>query len=189
MDDLYLKKIIDGDAGSFRYFVKKYKDAGYSLSMSVVKDEFLAQEVLQSAFIKAYSGIEAFKGKSKFSTWFYRILINEAFKASNKQKKNNNIDIELISGKLPDVDYFETGDKEEYQKHCINEALKRINPRESLALRLFYLEECSIEDITEITGWTDSNVKVILHRARAHMKQALEEHYKSDKKVCINEKY
>jgi RNA polymerase sigma-70 factor (ECF subfamily) len=193
MDDLYLKKIIDGDAGSFRYFVKKYKDAGYSLSMSVVKDEFLAQEVLQSAFIKAYSGIEAFKGKSKFSTWFYRILINEAFKASNKhsnkQKKNNNIDIELISGKLPDADYFETGDKEEYQKHCINEALKRINPRESLALRLFYLEECSIEDITEITGWTDSNVKVILHRARAHMKQVLEKCYKSDKKVCINEKY
>jgi RNA polymerase sigma factor (sigma-70 family) len=189
MDDLYLKKIINGDAGSFRYFIQKYKDAGYSLAMSVLKDEFLAQEVLQKAFIKVYSGLASFKGKSKFSTWFYRILINEAFKASNKQKKNNNADIEQVAGKISDRDYFEAGDREEYQKHCINEALKRINPKESLALRLFYLEECSIEEIREITGWTTANIKVILHRARDHMKQALEEYYKSDNKACINEKY
>ena len=187
MDDLYLKKIIDGDTGSFRYFIQKYKDAGYSLAMSVVKDEFQAQEVLQNAFIKAYSGLATFKGKSKFSTWFYRILINEAFKSS--KRKNNRTHIELIAGKIPDSDYFEASDKEEYQKHCINEALERINPRERLALRLFYLEECSVEEITEITGWTESNVKVILHRARGHMKQALESCYKSDNKVCINEKY
>jgi RNA polymerase sigma factor (sigma-70 family) len=188
MDDFYLKKIIDGDADAFRYFINKYKDIGYSLAMSVVKDEFLAQEVLQNSFVNAYSGILAFKGKSKFSTWFYRIVINEAFKVSKKQKKNNHADIELIAGKVPDADYFESNDKEEYHKHCINEALKRINPRESLALRLFYLEECSIEEITEITGWTTANIKVILHRARAHMKQALEAYYKSDKKACVNEK-
>jgi RNA polymerase sigma factor (sigma-70 family) len=189
MDEVYIRKVLNGETDAFRYFIKKYKDIGYSLAMSVVKDEFLAQEVLQNAFIKAYSGLAAFRGKSKFSTWFYRILINEAFKASNKQKKNNNIDIELIAGKIPDTDYFKAGDNKEFQKHCINEALKRINPRESLALRLFYIEECSNEEMMEITGWTTANIKVILHRARAHMKQALEEHYKSDKKVCINEKY
>jgi RNA polymerase sigma-70 factor (ECF subfamily) len=179
MDDLYLKKVLSGDTDSFRYFIQKYKDIGYSLAMSVVKDEYLAQEILQTAFIRAYSGLKNFKGKSKFSTWFYRILINEAFKAVKKQSAGT--DLESVCGKIPEDDYFEANDKEENQKYYLNEALKRINSNESLALRLFYLEECSIEEITEITGWGNSNVKVILHRGRNNLRQVLEKMCKNDK--------
>lgn len=188
MDEIYLKKVINGEADAFRYFIKKYKDIGYSLAMSVVKDEFNAQEILQTSFINAYSGLAAFNGKSKFSTWFYRILINEAFKALKKQKNNHNSTIDLISGKLAGSDYFEINAEEEEQKYYINEALKKINPNESLALRLFYLEECSIEEITEITGWSSSNVKVILHRARHNLKIILEKLFDSNKEL-YHERY
>ena len=59
--------------------------------------------------------------------------------------------------------------KEEEQIYLINEALQKLPPKESLALRLFYLEEESIKEVCEITGWTESNTKVILHRARKNM--------------------
>jgi RNA polymerase sigma-70 factor (ECF subfamily) len=147
--------------------------------MSVVKDEYLAQEVLQTAFIRAYSGLKSFKGKSKFSTWFYRILINEAFKAVKKQSTNT--DLDTVCCKIPEDDYFGANDKEGNQKYYLNEALKKIHSNESLALRLFYFEECSIEEITEITGWSNSNVKVILHRGRNNLRQVLEKIYKNDK--------
>ncbi len=63
-------------------------------------------------------------------------------------------------------------DKDE-QIHNINEALKMLSDRESVVLRLFYLEEESIKDVCEITGWSESNTKVILHRARKSMLSAL----------------
>jgi RNA polymerase sigma-70 factor (ECF subfamily) len=181
MDDFYLQKIIEGNADSFRYFIRKYKDKGYSLAISVVKNEYQAEEVLQNAFIKAYAALKSFKGKSKFSTWFYRILINEAFKSLKKQANTSHTDIEPFSGKLHEKEYFQINAEEEDHKFYINEALRRINPNESLALRLFYLEECSVEEITEITGWSCSNVKVILHRGRQNMKIILKKVFKSNK--------
>ena len=57
----------------------------------------------------------------------------------------------------------------EEQKQIINEVLMRLPSNESLALRLFYLEELSMQELSEITGWTVSNSKVILHRGRKRM--------------------
>jgi RNA polymerase sigma-70 factor (ECF subfamily) len=69
------------------------------------------------------------------------------------------------------------------QKYFINEALKKIPGKESLVLRLFYLDENSIEEITGITGWTSSNIKVILHRARIDLRYQIFEIYKLEKKA------
>src|SRR5664279_767345 len=86
MDDIYIQKVLKGDTDAFRFLIKKYKDIGYSLAMSVVKDEFTAQDVLQASFVIAFSKLSTFKGNSKFSTWLYRIIINEAFNAIRKRK-------------------------------------------------------------------------------------------------------
>ncbi|MNP76497.1 RNA polymerase sigma factor [compost metagenome] len=55
----------------------------------------------------------------------------------------------------------------------INDALAILSPKESVALRLFYLEEQSMDEIQEIMGWTLANTKVILHRARKNMQLVL----------------
>ena len=58
MDDLYIKKVLEGDTDVFRYFVGQYKDMAFSLSMSVVKDEFLATDVVQESFMKAFQNLK-----------------------------------------------------------------------------------------------------------------------------------
>ena len=174
MDEIYIQKVLKGDSDAFRFLIREYKDIGYSLAMSVFKDEFAAQDVLQASFVIAYTKLSTFKGKSKFSTWFYRIIINEAFKVLKKHNKD------IVSyGELPvniSTDVEDTGSRidGEDQRYYINEALKLLSPNESLALRLFYLGENSIEEIAEITGWSNTNIKVILHRARINMRQLLE---------------
>jgi len=69
---------------------------------------------------------------------------------------------------------------EDEQRYCINEALKKLPPKESLVLRLFYLQEESVKEIGEITGWSASNVKVMLHRARKKMQVVLQQIMKSE---------
>lgn len=169
MDSVYIKRVLDGSTDDFRYFIRKYKDLAFSVAVAVVKNEFDAEEVVQEAFIKAFKNLKTFKGKSEFKTWLYRIVINEAFKRLQKEKN----DILLRVGQeLPEVeDISETfrGMTDDEQKLLVSESLKKIPSKESLSLRLFYLEGNSIGEITDLTGWSEANVKVILHRARKHL--------------------
>jgi len=183
MCDTYIQKVLDGDTDAFRFIIKQYQDEAYSLAMSVVKDEFLAKDVVQNAFINAYTELDTFKRKSKFSTWLFRIVINEAFIHQRKEKRQVKI-AERISkednrrstsnNSLENIE----ADK---QRYYINEALKQIPAKYSLALRLFYLQDYDIEEIKEITGWSISNTKVILYRARNKVKTLLDETYNIDK--------
>ncbi|MDZ7773477.1 MAG: sigma-70 family RNA polymerase sigma factor [Balneolaceae bacterium] len=83
--------MLDGDTDAFRFIIKQYQDEAYSLAISVVKDEFLAKDVAQNAFIKAYTKLDTFKWNSRFSTWLVRIVINEAFIQLRKQKRQTKI--------------------------------------------------------------------------------------------------
>ena len=168
MDDVFIKKVCKGDKDAFRYFVSKYKDMGFTVAISVVKDEFAAQEVLQDAFIKAYRNLPSFSNRSSFKTWFYRIVVNEALMRLKKDKKEFISFTDELTTETFDENALTTL-KEEEQIHLINEALQKLAPKESLVLRLFYLQEESIREVCEITGWTASNTKVILHRARKNM--------------------
>jgi RNA polymerase sigma factor (sigma-70 family) len=183
MDETCIRRILNGDPEAFRQIITKYKDMAYSIAMSVVKDEFYAEEIIQGSFIIAYDKLSTFKGASKFSTWFYRIVINESFKVAKKHKTEFVDFVEIppeISGEIDNVILKLEADD---QKYIINEALKKLSPKESLVLRLFYLDENSIEEIAGITGWSSSNIKVVLHRARINLRFVLSEIYKLDKKA------
>lgn len=164
MDDIHIKKVKNGDVEAFRYFIRQYQHMAFSVALSVVKDEFLAEEVVQESFINAFNKISSFKGQSKFSTWLYKIVINKSFRSIEKEKKWIYSEVEENTS----VDYEDSLDKlsTDERTFYINETLKQMPPKESLSLRLFYLKEMSMEEIQEVTGWSLSNVKVILHRAR-----------------------
>ncbi len=168
MDDVFIKKVCAGDQDAFRYFVSKYKDMGFTVAVSVVKDEFIAQEVLQDAFIKVYKNLSSFSNRSSFRTWFYRIVVNEALSRLRKEKHGFISYTDDLNDEKADETIL-TDLKEEEQIQQINEALQKLPPKESLVLRLFYLQEESIKEVCEVTGWTESNTKVILHRARKNM--------------------
>lgn len=183
MDDIYIQKVLDGNQDAFRFLIKKYKNLSYSYAMSVVKDEFIAQEVLQVSFIKAYTKLNTFKRNAKFSTWLYRIVVNEAFKVLNKRKKDFVVYEETTQNLDGGTDEMILKTDLDYQKYYINEALKKLGAKESLALRLFYLEEHSINEVKDITGWNTTNIKVLLHRGRNNMKKILMANYKNNEQT------
>lgn len=177
MDKLYIDKVLAGDRHAFRYFLDTYKDMAFSVALSLVKQEPLAEEVAQEAFVQAYLSLATFKQQSKFSTWLYRIVVRCGYKVLQKNKiEQVELNLDVHDAYL-DTNVFDKLLAEE-QKQLINEALLRIAPQESLALRLFYLEELTLHEIVEISGWTIANTKVILFRARKRMYQELQKSMK-----------
>jgi len=176
-DLVYLKKLKGGDDSAFRYFIKTYQDMAFTIAVSIVKDDFIAEEVAQDAFLKAYKNIQLFNMQSAFKTWFYAIVVNESLLRFKKLKKDFLSFSDTYDYDVPD-NSFEDFSCENDDMELINSALKLMLPNESLVLRLYYLEEGSIKDIHTITGFSVPNVKVLLHRARKNMLNILQKQKK-----------
>ena len=166
MDDLYVDKVLNGDVESFRYLVNTHKNYAFSLSFSITKDTYYAEEAIQEAFIKTFENLSSYRRDSKFKTWFGRIVINESLKRVDKKSKVTlSIDnvsenfIKTIDDTLSSVDVKE-------RKELISNVFESLQPNESLVLDLFYLKEHSINEIIELTGWSKSKVKMLLLRGR-----------------------
>ncbi len=136
MDGLYIEKVLNGDIDAYKYFVRQYKDMAFLLAVSVLKSEFDAKDAVQEAFIIAFRKLRSFKGNSKFSTWFCRIVINEALKQLKKREQEpyklqdiSDVSVEDITQSLASI-------KEEQQKYFIDLALQNIPSKEALALNL-----------------------------------------------------
>lgn len=95
MPERYIKRVLDGDIEAFRFIIKECQDAAFHLSYSILKEEILAKEASQKAFIRAYERLHTFKHQSAFKTWFHRIVVNEAFQLIRKRERNRNTAEEL----------------------------------------------------------------------------------------------
>lgn len=185
MDEKYIQKVLDGDAHSFRYFVNTYQRFAYSVALAIVKDEHLAEDVVQEAFIRVYKNLKSFKGQSTFKTWLCRIVINESLKKSKTRSRHIRPD-EVIA-EYP----FEASNESfnllvlEEQRKYINTTLKLLSPEESLALELFYLQEQSIGEIALVTEWSVSKTKMLLLRGRKNFYLKLEGLLKADSKTLL----
>jgi RNA polymerase sigma factor (sigma-70 family) len=176
-DGSLVKRICSGETDLFRHLIRNYQHASMSIAMSIIKDEFIAEEVIQDAFVKAYQQLNNFKHHSKFSTWLYKIVTNESLMRLRKMKVDKLQFYETLpETELEDISLYRLECKEMQQ--MIYSALQRLAPNESLSLSLFYLEEGSLNDICEITGWSLSNAKTILHRARKKLAHLLNEQMK-----------
>ena len=186
MDSEYIQKVLDGDAQAYRYFIEKYRDMAYSLAMGLVKNTQIAEEITQDAFLKAYQSLGNFEQRSKFSTWLYKIVTNEGLKRLRKKKFKYSDDVNALNS----MEYTQVNDSvnqltQQDQKFYINKSLEKLLPNDGLVLRLYYLNEKSLKEIGEITGFSNTNIKTILHRARKRFYVVLKEELKHEVKSII----
>ena len=181
-DNTYITKVLEGDRNAYAYLVDKYKTMVYSLALRLVKDREEAEEISQDAFIKAYQSLASFRGKSKFSSWLYRIVYNTAISKLRQQPAGKvSLDDSNISGTL----YMES--KENYntlsageRKKYLEVALDSLDTDEKMFVILYYYEERDLDEIAEIAGLTKTNTKVKLYRARKKMLTVLQNHLREE---------
>jgi len=164
MDNIYIKKVLSGDTEAFRYFVNTYKDFAFSLSFSILKNRYIAEEAVQESFIKSFEKLASFRKDASFKTWFGRIVINESLRKINK--KTALVMDEISEDLIKTVeDAVETLSKNE-QKVLISDVFDLLQPNESIVLELFYIKENSIKEIVEMTTWSKSKIKMLLLRGK-----------------------
>ena len=175
MENLPDQEIIDsvrkGNEADYSIIVDRYKDKAFSLLKRMLKNEQDAEETLQDCFIKAYNSLNNFKGDSKFSTWFYRIAYNTALtKLSSKKRKTEN-EMTSIDGHFDlrsDYDLVDSETKD--LNKFINDLVNQLPEKHATVINLYYLNEMSCDEISNILNLSVSNIKVMLHRSRNALK-------------------
>lgn len=167
-DHDYIREIESGNVNAYAMLVTKYKDMIFTLALRMVGNREDAEEVAQDSFVKAYKSLSTFKGTSKFSTWLYRIVYNTSLDYLKKKKRVvfsehidqiNESDVGVMQNALT---YIEA----EERKAMIQKALQKLPEDDSAILTLFYFEELSLKEISEVVQLSYDNVKIKLHRSR-----------------------
>lgn len=167
-DDLQLKDMLKNPATQRRGFealVNQYSEQLYWQVRRIVITHEDANDVLQNAFLKAWTSIETFKGDSKLITWLTRIAINEALDFTRKQKNHptlstDDADLGLANQLMADK-YFD-GDETEAQ---LQEAIASLPDVQRTVFQLRYYDEMKYSDISKVLGTSEGGLKASYHIA------------------------
>jgi RNA polymerase sigma-70 factor (ECF subfamily) len=171
-DTEIIESVRKGNQSDFEILVDRYKNKAFSLLCNMLKDTMEAEEVLQDAFLKAFYGLKNFKNEAKFSTWFYRIVYNTALTRLSAKKRKIEKEMTSIDDELNIADdyYTNQSEKKELGKF-LNEIINKLPSNYASVITMFYLEEMSCEEISEVTNQSISNVKVLLYRSRNALRE------------------
>ena len=143
----------------------------------LVKDEWVADDLIQDTFIKVQQNLHQLREESKLSSWIFRIAYNlcqDHFRKMNRSLKNEQA---LAEKKETLIEPLFPKKLEQHQMgECVQDKIKLLPESYQTVLELFDLMDLSHQQIAEILDISVENVKVRLHRARKKLKAILEEH-------------
>ena len=176
-----------GDQNAFAELVNRYERKIYRLAKNITRNDEDAEDVLQDAFLKAYTHLDNFKGDSKFYTWIVRIAVNEALMRLRKRKTDRTVPldepVELGEETVQrEIAVWEDNPEQQYSqeewRRILDEAVDELKPDFRTVFVLRDIEELSTEETAETLGISVPAVKSRLLRARLALREKLTRQFK-----------
>jgi RNA polymerase sigma-70 factor, ECF subfamily len=189
-----LEALHAGDPEEFARLVDAYSGKIYRLATKMLNQQLDAEDVLQETFLKAYRGIKSFDGRSKISTWLFRIATNEALMVIRRKHPDTvSIDepVETEEGEqepIQIVDWCCLPEEEllsEETKERLDAAVQKLPEKLKVVFLLRDINDLSTHETAEILGLTETAVKTRLSRARLRLREELSIYF-SEKTSDLN---
>lgn len=181
-DEELCRRIAERDAAAFELMVDRHQGRAYRLASSILGNEADARDVSQDAFIRLYESAGRFDGRSRFSTWFYRILVNLCIDHQRKNRWWKRLVPLASPGDDPDERAFdppssEAGPEDEVMlKQSISRlrpALSKLSPQQRAAVLLQTQEGFTSREIGEVLRCSEATARVHVHRGIAQLRKLI----------------
>jgi RNA polymerase sigma-70 factor (ECF subfamily) len=181
-DEILCQRVAERDEAAFDLLVARYQERAYRIAWSILRNAEDARDLAQDAFLRLYEAAGSFGGRARFSTWFYRILVNLCLDHRRKARGwkfwaperdddpgGNPID----SLPAPESDPVDALGRER-SVSALWAAVDRLAPQQRAAVVLQVQEELTTAEIATVLKCSEATVRVHLHRAMTTLRKTME---------------
>ena len=169
-DRVIAAQVVSGQKELFRLLVKRHEQAVYGMGMSFFRNKEDASDFTQEVFLKSFRNLSRFEGRSRFSTWLYKIAYNTAINSVTRKREYHSLtENEALSG----FDNPESNLLREIARDAVLEAVKTLPERFKLCVDLFFFYDRSYREIEIITGFPVNTIKSHIFRAKRILREKL----------------
>jgi RNA polymerase sigma-70 factor (ECF subfamily) len=178
-EEKLIEEAINGSKFALTELVKKYEQTVYNFAFKICRNKERAEHTMQETFLSMIKSLNQFSGKSKLSTWLYTIVSNHCLMLARSQKKYDYSDLETEEGLINDalvVDWKFSPDKltENIElKKVLDKAIQKLPHDYRIVFLLRDVEGLSTNETSEIVNLSVPAIKSRLHRARAFLRNEL----------------
>jgi RNA polymerase sigma-70 factor (ECF subfamily) len=176
-DEEIVQRVCAGDVDLFELLMRRHNQRLYRTCIAILRNDSLAEEVVQDAYVRAYQHLVQFEGRARFSTWLTRIAVHEALGRLRQGRRSEELD--AMPEVIKDAHTISTApDPEERLAQrelgsLLESSVQKLPEPYRIVFMLREVEEASTEEVAQILEISEENVKTRLHRARALLRKAL----------------
>jgi RNA polymerase sigma-70 factor (ECF subfamily) len=176
-DDEIIERVRHGDRDSFELVMRRYNQRIYRTVRAILKEEDETIDVMQEAYVSAYTHLADFSGRARFSTWLTRIAVHEALGRLRKRKRLEPLDDTDSEDTLmvSPVTGPENSASDSELRVLLEEAVDALPEAFRTTFVLRSVEQLSVAETAEVLGIPEETVKTRHHRARERLQHALTE--------------
>ncbi len=171
--------VLQGDTARFEPLVVKYQPRIFATARRYARRESEVEDIVQEVFLKAFQKLGSFRGEAPFEHWLMRLAVRTCYDFLRGHQRNREMTFSELSE--PEQDWLDryVAEPEEADENAaaarqlVERLLEKLSPSARLVITLLEIEEKSVKEISRLTGWSVSLVKVRAFRARAEMRKIL----------------
>ena len=171
--------VLQGDAASFEPLVQKYSPRVFATARRYARLEREVEDIAQEVWIKAFQKLRSFRGEAPFEHWLMRMTVRTCYDFLRSHQRNREAAFSELSE--PEDDWLDrfaaqpesASEDADAARLLVEKVLAQLSPPARLVITLLEIEDRSVKEISELTGWSVPLVKVRAFRARAEMRKIL----------------
>jgi RNA polymerase sigma-70 factor (ECF subfamily) len=172
--------VLRGDAASFEPLIVKYSPRVFATARRYARRESEVEDIVQEVWAKAFQKLPGFRGEAPFEHWLMRMAVRTCYDFLRQHQRNRETTFTELTE--PENDWLgrfvaassDVSDESSAARQLIERVLEMLSPAARLVITLLEIEDRSVKEIAELTGWSVPLVKVRAFRARAEMKKCLQ---------------
>ena len=178
-DATIIERIRAGESNLYEALVRRYSQRMYRVARAFLHEDEGVEDVMQEAYLKAFTALPRFKGRALFSTWLTRILINCAQVYLRTRSRQTEIPLDTVDTKVAEeggnltVEGGEQKLAQEQIRRLIEKTIDALPARYRAVFVMRELEEMSIAETAAALGISPVNAKVRFHRAKRLLREGL----------------
>ncbi len=176
--DQLIESCREGSQSAQFEIYKRYYRAMFNTALRIMQDGQEAEDVMQEAFLNAFTKLDSFKGEVPFGAWLKRIVINRSLTELKKKNRMQQVSLEVVDYRLEDEESSEGISQLDLTQAKVQEvlgAMGKLKENYRMILNLSLIEGYDNEEITRILNISNENCRTTISRAKSKLRKILME--------------